>query len=401
MTEGKIAVIGGSIAGCAAALAVHRAGAEEITVFERTTGGLEDRGVGIGIHGELSLQLEAAGYVDPEMPYLQLAERKWITWDGESYGGQLVGTQPFDFRAYDWGSVWQGLRDRIPGSVRYRTGCRVTSVVDTADEVVVTLSDGTEDRFDRVFGADGYRSVVRAVMFPDLRPQYAGYLLWRGTVPAADLPERKGLWESHEAVGVVFADGHLMMYLIPGRFGEPVLNWAVYAAPPAEQALELDDPTSLPPGSVGAELLDYLRVLAEKLPLYWREVLRVMPREKIFAQPIYDMYVPSCVNGRLALVGDAAAVARPHTGGGAVKALQDAATLQSVLSREMTWPDALHAYDRQRAPVNRSLVELGRALGSATVLEPPNWREMVPERFTEWWGTVTAKGTLGGVKLSN
>lgn len=401
MTGGRIAVIGGSIAGCAAALAAHRAGVEDITVFERTSGGLQDRGVGIGIHSELCRQLETAGYLDPEMPYLQLGERKWITSDGESYGGQVIGTQPFDFRAYDWGSVWQALRDRISGSVRYRTGCPVTSVIDTAEAAVVTLSDGTQQRFDMVLGADGYRSAVRAAMFPELRPRYAGYLLWRGTVPAADLPDHRGLWESHEAVAVAFPGGHLMMYLIPGRLGEPVLNWAVYAVPPAQPELDLEDPTSLPPGSIGAELLDHLEVLAEKMPLYWREVLRSMPREKVLAQPIYDIHVSACVAGRLALVGDAAAVARPHTGGGAVKALQDGVTLQSVLSQEMTWSEALHAYDRQRGPVNRSLVELGRALGSATVLEAPNWREMDPARFTEWWAGVTAHQTLGGVKLKN
>lgn len=401
MTGRRIAVVGGSVAGCAAALAAHRAGVDEITIFERNTGGLQDRGVGIGIHNDLCSQLESAGYIDPGMPYLQLAARKWITRDGESFGGQLVGTQSFDFRAYDWGSVWQGLRDRIPDSVRYRAGCRVDSVVDTADGVVVTSSDGAEQRFDLVLGADGYRSAVRSVMFPELRPHYAGYLLWRGTLPAADLPEHTGVWESGEAVGVPFPGGHCMMYLIPGRGGEPVLNWAVYGVPPVELALDLGDPTSLPPGSLGAELLDYLAVLAEKMPPYWQELLGRMPRERVFAQPIYDLCGDSCVSGRLALVGDAAAVTRPHTGGGAVKAIQDAVTLQSVLSEERTWPDALLAYDAQRGPVNRSLVELGRALGNATVLDPPDWREMEPARFTEWWARVTGQQALGGVRLKD
>lgn len=401
MTERRIAVIGGSVAGCAAALAAHRAGVDEITVFERNTGGLQDRGVGIGIHNDLCRQLEPAGYLDPEVPYRQLRTRRWITCDDESYGGQVIGVQPFDFRAYDWGSVWQGLRDRLPDGVRYRAGCRVDSVADTAEDAVVTLSDGTQERFDLVLGADGYRSAVRTMMFPDLRPRYAGYLLWRGTLPAADLPEHEGIWEFDEAVGVAFPRGHLMMYLIPGRGGEPVLNWAVYAVPPIDLALDLDDPTSLPPGSVGAELLGHLAVLAEKMPPYWREVLHRMPREKIFVQPIYDMCVEACVSGRLALVGDAAAVARPHTGGGAVKAIQDAVTLQAVLSREKSWSDALHTYEGQRVPVNRSLVDLGGVLGRATVLDPPDWRAMESARFTEWWANLMGQQALGGVRLKD
>lgn len=389
MTGRRVAVVGGSIAGCAAALAVHRAGADEVTVYERATGGLQGRGVGIAMHNNIVRQLQTEGYLDPDTPYMQMAERKWVTWDGESYGGQVVGSHVFDYRAFDWGLVWQALRDRIPEDVTYRTGCHVTSVVDSADDIVVTLSDGTDGRFDAVVGADGYRSIVRAAMFPEARPRYAGYLLWRGTVPGAEIPPHDGLWEPQESVVAAFPGGHLIGYLIPGRHGEPVLNWAVYAAPPAELALDLDDPTSLPPGALGAELLDHLDVVAQQVPPYWREVVGRTPREQVFAQPIYDMHVSACVAGRLALAGDAAAVARPHTGGGAGKALQDAVTLQSVLSGGMAWSDALRAYDEQRGAANRVLVELGRSLGSATVLAPPNWREMGQAQFDEWWLDAT------------
>jgi 2-polyprenyl-6-methoxyphenol hydroxylase-like FAD-dependent oxidoreductase len=68
MAGGRVAVIGGSIAGCAAALAAHRTGADEVTIFERSTGGLEDRGVGVVMHSDISRLLENAGYADPERP---------------------------------------------------------------------------------------------------------------------------------------------------------------------------------------------------------------------------------------------------------------------------------------------------------------------------------------------
>lgn len=44
MRGGSVAVVGGSIAGCAAALAASRGGAERITVFERADAELRDRG---------------------------------------------------------------------------------------------------------------------------------------------------------------------------------------------------------------------------------------------------------------------------------------------------------------------------------------------------------------------
>ena len=380
MTGRRIAVIGGSVAGCAAALALHRAGIDEVTVFERSSGGLEDRGVGIAMHSDLCRQLTEAGYLDPDLPYAQITRRAWIVREGELPLGRVVGTQPFDFRAFNWGSVWQSLRDRLPEQVDYRAGSAVSSVTDTG---VVTLADGTESRFDGVLGADGYRSIVRTAMFPEVRPQYAGYLLWRGTVPVAELPEHEGLWESGEAVIAGFPGGHLVLYRIPGRDGRPVLNWAAYSAPSAE--LDLDDPTSLPPGALSTELLDQLARLAEQVPPYWGAVLRAVPREQVFAQPIYDLVNPTCVAGRLGLAGDAAAVARPHSGAGLGKALQDAMTLESVLGQDRTWPDALRAYDEQRAPVNRLLFGLGRSLGSATVTDTPNWPDLDQAGFDDWW----------------
>jgi 2-polyprenyl-6-methoxyphenol hydroxylase-like FAD-dependent oxidoreductase len=397
----RVAVIGGSIAGCAAALAARRAGADQVVIFERTSGRLEDRGVGLGINDDLYAEMAERGYLDPDTPCLQLTDRKWITRDGASYGGRVVGTQSFEFRAYNWGSVWRTLRDRVPAGVEYRAGCPVRSVADTGQGAVVTLADGTLERFDVVVGADGYRSVVRAAMFPETRPEYAGYLLWRGTLPATELPPREGLWDVNEAVAACFRGGHLMMYLIPGRSGGMELNWAVYSLPPAGPVLELEDPTSLPPGTVADHLIGHLMVLGENMPPHWGEILRRTPTEQVLVQPIYDLLAPALAAGNLVLVGDAGAVARPHTGGGVVKALQDAVTLESVLRDEADWSAALGTYDARRGTANKTLVSLGRALGEATVLRAPEWTDMDPAAFGAFWGQVIAQGRLGGSRLSD
>src|SRR5262245_47502899 len=60
----NVAVIGGSIAGCAAAIALRRAGCE-VTVFERSRGNLEDRGAGIGMPLALLHTLVERDFVDP------------------------------------------------------------------------------------------------------------------------------------------------------------------------------------------------------------------------------------------------------------------------------------------------------------------------------------------------
>lgn len=376
-------------------MAISRAGAGDVTVFERSTGGLHDRGLGIGISGKIYRELADAGYLDDGVSHHPLSTRTWVVGDGDAHGGRVVGTQHFNYRSYDWGSLWRWLRDRVPDNVDYRAGYSVGSITDTGQDVVVSLADGTEEHFDAVLGADGYRSVVRSALFPNARPKYAGYLLWRGRLPFADLPAQQGIWAPAEAMGVTFPSGHLIMYLMPGGPGELVLNWAAYAVPPADVAPRWDDPTSLPPGALGGELLDHLSLMADAMPPYWRDLLRRTPREKVLIQPIYDLHVSASRAGRLGLIGDAAAVARPHTGGGVAKALQDAITLESVLRAGMAWPDALREYAERRDPANHALVEAGRALGRATVLEPPDWRAMTPDRFPGWWGDIVKPAGTG------
>jgi len=387
MTGEHVAVIGGSVAGCAAALALRQAGID-VTVFERTSDGLQDRGVGIGMQSDLYRELESAGYLDASVPYLPMATRKWITRDEGANGGRVIGVMDFDARTYNWGLLWQALRDRVPDTVEYRAGCRVASVLDGGDKVTVALADGSEERFDAVLGADGYRSTVRAAMFPDTRPEYAGYLLWRGTLPAADHAD---LFQDNETVYVGYPGGHLVTYLIPGRDGRPIVNWGAYSTPPPGLAPRWDDPTSQPP----AELLDHLAVIGESLPPHWREVIQATPVERMLTQPIYDVITPALAAGRLALIGDAAAVARPHTGAGAVKALQDAVALRSILGEGIGLPEALRVFDQQRGPMHRLLVGLGRELGRVLVLETPDWARLDATGLDEWWDAAIARGVRG------
>ncbi|OEU86466.1 FAD-dependent monooxygenase, partial [Streptomyces oceani] len=339
MGGGKVAIVGGSIAGCAMALAAARGGAERITVFERAGAELRDRGVGIGVHNDRYAELEAAGYMSDAMPWGPLHRRLWTVRDGESDLGRTIATQPFPFRAYNWGSLWSELRRRVPDGTDFRSETHVTRVETDADGAIVRLADGSQEHFDLVIGADGYRSVVRQAMLPELAPAYAGYLGWRGTsATPANMPPGG----EEEARLVVFPGGHCMMYLIPdGKEGHR-MNWVLYTHPPADSGLdtELRTPTSLPPGRVATELTTYLRdLVAEHFPPYWRDCVLSSPEERTFIQPIYDLSIPRYASGRLLLSGDAATVARPHIGGGSVKALQDAAALETAWRAGGDWQD--------------------------------------------------------------
>ncbi|MGW9173398.1 FAD-dependent monooxygenase [Streptomyces decoyicus] len=429
----EVAVVGGSIAGCATALAAHRAGAGRVTVYERTTGRLADRGVGLAVHNARYAELAAAGYMDAAMPWVQLATRRWYVRDGSAPLGRQVGVLPFPFRSYCWGPLWQELRRRLPEDTAFRPGVRVAAVSDAEDGTVLHLDsvengEGAEsgeggegggerrhtgasrrtERFDLVIGADGYRSVVRDTAFPGVRPGYAGYLAWRGAVPADRLTELgfPGLpadpWAEEDCIYGVFAGGHVIIYRIPDGRGGRRANWVLYTAPPAGLDLGLDTPTSLPPGTLTDALYAHLaHVTDELLPPYWGGLMRLTPRQEVFIQPMYDFTAPRYTAGRLLLAGDAATVARPHTGAGAVKALQDAAALEAALHAVRERPDALAAYGAERGETGRTMVELGRRLGRFLVQDTPDWRTLGQSGVEAGWAAADGSGAFGGRELKS
>ncbi|MEJ8651324.1 FAD-dependent monooxygenase [Streptomyces sp. MS1.AVA.3] len=429
----EVAVVGGSIAGCATALAAHRAGAGRVTIYERTTGRLADRGVGLAVHNARYAELAAAGYMDAAMPWVQLATRRWYVRDGSAPLGRQIGVLPFPFRSYCWGPLWQELRRRLPEDTAFRPGVRVAAVSDAEDGAALHL-DGVEDggrsggggggegsgerqhtgtgprteRFDLVIGADGYRSVVRDTAFPGVRPGYAGYLAWRGAVPADRLTELRfpGLpadpWAEEDCIYGVFPGGHVIIYRIPDGRGGRRANWVLYTAPPAGLDLGLDTPTSLPPGSLTDALYAHLtHVTDELLPPYWGGLMRLTPRQEVFIQPMYDFTAPRYTTGRLLLAGDAATVARPHTGAGAVKALQDAAALEAALHAVQERPDALAAYGAERGETGRTMVELGRRLGRFLVQDTPDWHTLGQAGVEAAWAAADGSGAFGGRELKS
>lgn len=403
MRGGRVAIVGGSVGGCAAALAAHRGGAGEITVYEQAAGRLADRGVGVAVHDGRYAELESAGYLDAGVPWVQVVRRRWyVRDDGAGPLGREIGVMPFPFRMYTWGPLWQELRRRLPATVEFRTSERVRRVapVPGGGGAVVETEHGS-DRHDLVVGADGYRSVVRAAAFPDVRPQYAGYLAWRGAFPAARLtdPDR---WAAEDGVYVVFPGGHVIIYRIPDGAGGHRVNWVLYATPPPDLELPIDAPTSLPPGQVTECLHTRLAHIAEHLlPPYWGALVRLTTPDELFVQPMYDFTAPRYTAGALALLGDAATVARPHTGAGAVKALQDATALESALTTATAWPDALDAYDNARAAAGHGIVDLGRRLGRALVQQTPDWHSLDQSALEAWWKRADGSGMFGGGRLGH
>jgi 2-polyprenyl-6-methoxyphenol hydroxylase-like FAD-dependent oxidoreductase len=90
----------------------------------------------------------------------------------------------------------------------------------------------------------------------------------------------------------------------------------------------------------------------------------VTKAKQVLFQPIFDLEVPQMTFGRVALLGDAAFVARPHCGMGVTKAAGDAMALVAALNGHTSIPDALAQYDTVRTQVGTAIVQHARHLGA-------------------------------------
>jgi len=393
----NVAIVGGSIAGCAAAIALRRAGCA-VTVYERSRGKLADRGAGIGIPLALLHTLIERDFVDAGMAHFHITKAPFVLRADAEAGvrvrGRLLWEQPVAAAVTNWGIVYRHLRSRIPEGI-YHQGQEVTAVSDPGDDAVsVHLANGHRAQFDLVVCADGPQSVGRRLLFPAQSLQYVGYILWRGlaeeqAVTNISLFEDRLTW-------AVSATGYGLLYLVPSRaeevaVGKRQVNWVLYenvtdtALPGVlTDAHGVVHPTSLPPGAASAAQVAYIHHRALQLfPGYVADAVCATPTP--FIQAVFDLSIPSYRRGRLCLIGDASTLCRPHAASGAVKALTNALALADALTTSGTLDDALRAWDAAQSAEGRRLVTLGQVMGRALVQDIPAWQQMDAAAMEHWW----------------
>jgi 2-polyprenyl-6-methoxyphenol hydroxylase-like FAD-dependent oxidoreductase len=141
--------------------------------------------------------------------------------------------------------------------------------------------------------------------------------------------------------------------------------------------------------SMGSTLGEQLDFLSGQLPPYWAWIIRSVPSRNVHVQRIYDFAAHRYSRGNALLCGDAASIARPHTGSGALKALQDACALESALKSHNHLDHALSDYSEQRSKVARQLVK-----------NSPDWKSMTPDLMAAWWDKQNFPGIqVGGSRL--
>jgi 2-polyprenyl-6-methoxyphenol hydroxylase-like FAD-dependent oxidoreductase len=362
-------VIGGSLGGLFAANLLHRAG-WDVHVYERAAEDLEGRGAGIVTQPELMEVLESIGVRADDSLGVAVQERVVLAKDGS-----VEGRRSLPQLLTAWARLYGVLKAAFPAE-RYHNGMQLVSFSEDSDAVTVLFRNGESVSADLMVASDGIRSTVRSALLPEISPVYAGYVAWRGLVDESDLSER-----ARSEMFPYFAFGlppreQFIAYPVAGRndaheVGNRRFNFVWYR--PAEENSVLKDlltddlgkvwQDGIPPPLIRPEILQRARQAAhDVLAPQFAEV--VQKTESLFFQPIFDLESPKLAFGRVALLGDAAFVARPHCGMGVTKAAGDARELVNALAAVGNIPDALHAYSQRRVEFGRFIVGHARALGA-------------------------------------
>ena len=363
-------IIGGSLGGLFAANLLYRNG-WDVEVYEQSPVALSGRGAGIIPHPGLFNALERIGIAVDERFGVDIPSR--VTFDR---AGTVVGTLAVPQKLTTWGRLYELLKNAFPDA-RYHYGAALERVAVRADAVIATFANGGTARGDLLVGADGIRSTVRAQLLPEAKPRYVGYVGWRGLADENALTP-----DVHSALFPLFTfclpeREQMLGYPVAGhtsstRPGERCYNFVWYRPASVETALRdlCTDASghchgsSIPPPLIRDEVREaMLRAADERLSPQFIEVVR-RARQPFF-QPIYDVESSHIAFGRVALLGDAAFVARPHCGMGVTKGAGDAIALADWLhAASNDVPSALRAYEGQRLRFGAAVVAHGRELGA-------------------------------------
>lgn len=368
-TGRRALVLGGSIGGLTAGLLLKEQGFD-VTIFERTPTELGNRGGGIVLQPDTLRWFRERSTITPEDVSTSTQFLRYLGAENK-----VIFEEKAEWHYSSWSVMYNSLLADF-GRESYVLGEYAVGFDQDPEGVDVRFVSGRTERADLVVFADGITSVGRKRLYPDAGLSYSGYIGWRGTVLESDVsPETAELLGSSLTYSVG-PDTHICMYPIPGpdngfEVGKRLLNYVWYRN--VAEGPELDEiltdkrgftgPVSVHPGQVQDRYITEMKAAAAELLAPAAAELVNLTAEP-YIQPVLDVRTPRMIQGRVALIGDAAFAARPHAAAAAAKAAADAWALAAALSENDNVATALAKWEPGQLQVGRDLIDRVTRMGA-------------------------------------
>ena len=333
----RIAIVGGGLAGLAAAQALKAFGMKA-EVFEAAPA-LGEIGAAVNISPQavkalqamgLGNEVAAVGTASSGIYTRNMQTGEFLEFHDRHKAGQRFGAPYYTFHRADLLDALASGLDRNA----IHLGHRLSGIEERNDRVMLALDNGACAEAEYLIGADGVRSVIRQALYGADNPTYTGQMVWRALLNSSDVP-----FEAIEPTGHVQWVGpgcHLLAYyfrrnkLVNIVTQEDTDKWVEEGwstrGDPDEMRLSFPNPEP--------RLKTLLSVITE------------CSKWGLFTRPLTQNWG----RGRIQLIGDAAHAMLPNAGQGAGQAFEDAYILARWLEARRDPAEAFANFRRVRIP---------------------------------------------------
>lgn len=341
----KIGLVGAGLGGMTAAVALQQRGFN-VTLYEQATE-LGEIGAGITVGPNANKVLNALGLEDemealaapsPHVGVLdyQTGERlTYATRGRDSFMAEYGAVSRLVHRA-DFHAVLQRAFHATADNLKL--GYELTDIRQDDDHVTLAFANGESAQCDVAIACDGLKSIARDKLFPTEPPEFTGFVAWRGLVERAKVPQ-------------VSLDPHFATYPAENKMfarypvrGGTLIN---YVANARKAAFDTES------WKASADITEVLDEFED-----WHQdvvsIMKATPKGTCLRWALHSRKpLDSWINGRVALLGDAAHPMTPFHGMGAGMAIEDAAILARCFEAcrsdaGVDWQLALQRYERAR-----------------------------------------------------
>jgi 2-polyprenyl-6-methoxyphenol hydroxylase-like FAD-dependent oxidoreductase len=333
----RIAIVGGGLAGVAAAHALKSFGIEA-EVFEAAAA-LGEIGAAVNVAPNASRaliaiglgeQIAAVAHSSPGIYTRNMQTGEFLEFNDRKKTAARYDAPYYTFHRAD-------LLDALASGLEHHLvhlGHRLVGLDERSDRVILAFENGAKVEAEYVIGADGVRSVVRHALYGQDNPTYTGQMVWRALLNAADVPGE--VLEPTGHIQWVGPGRHLLAYYIRG---EKLVN--IVTQQDTDQWVEEGWSTRGDPDEMRASFPNPEPRLAKLLSLVNR-----CSKWGLFTRPLAGNWG----RGRIQLIGDAAHAMLPNAGQGACQAFEDSYVLARWLDACRDPAEAFANFRRIRIP---------------------------------------------------